>query len=91
MRLPLYNKSIYIDTPPILVLPTDMCFHVTLILQIFVTGRAMISDTRPKMNFTHVPLHVVRMLNTFPTNHADKTTITLLNLALHQVIQREVV
>ena len=85
-----HNKSIQIDTFPILVAPINMLFHVAFPLEKFVAGWAMIVDKRDSMDFTHVSPHVMRKSYNLPTYRAKKATITLLNIALHQVIHRKV-
>ena len=83
------SKTITIDPLPILMLFTDVVIHAHSTLEILVTSRAIIFFIRTNVEFTHVSLHAVEKCIPFPTNHANKASITFLNLALHQVIQRK--
>ena len=86
MCLGFYKKVIIIDTFPTLVLFSDMFVYPLLILEIHVTGRAIIVFTRTEMDFTHVSPHMRGALHTGSTNHADKATVARLNLPCHQII-----
>ena len=86
MCLGFYKKVIIINTFPTLVVCIDMMVESRWILEIHVTGRAMIVFTRTEMDFTHVSPHTPQVLHTFSTNHADKATVARLNLPCHQII-----
>ena len=89
LQLGFNSKTITIDPLPILMLFTDVVIHAHSTLEILVTSRAIIFFIRTNVEFTHVSLHAVENCIRFSTNHTNKASITFLNLALHQVIQRK--
>ena len=71
--------------------PFDVIVNPHSVLEILVTSRAMIGSIKTKMDLTHVSFHLGHIrTKAFSTNQADQTTVTSLNLALHQVIHSKV-
>ena len=91
MRLVLDSKTIKIDTRPILMIPADVIVHIQSILEMLVTGRAMVAfiRSRTKVEFAHVSPHVIRFGQTLSTNQANAAAITSSSVVLHHFIQSE--
>ena len=84
--LSLNSKIFVIDGLPILVQFFHVVIDALLILEIFLTGRAMVVSIRTKVDVLHVLLQIAPVCGElFSANRADKPTVTGLKFALQQV------
>ena len=68
----------------------DVVVNVGPILKVLVARRTPIIRASAKVLIAQVPLHVDPQTNPPPANHADKTAVALLNLALQKLLHIEV-
>lgn len=85
-----HSKVIVVDAPPLFVVVADVVVNVGPVLKVLAAGGTPIVCASAKVLIAQVPLHVDPQTNPPPANHADKTAVALLNLALQKLLHIEV-